>query len=364
MSSALSIGIGGRTVGAGAPPFVIAELGVNHNGDPTLAEALVDAAAGTGADAVKLQTFHSERLALPAAPQAAYQRDHAAAASQLEMLRSLELPDDRIGPLRERALSHGMELLSSPFDVESLAILVDVGVPAIKIGSGDLTNLPLLRAAAATGRPLIVSTGMATIEEIDVAVGDLRRHGDPPVALLHCVSAYPAAPDLVDLRAMATMAERYRVPVGFSDHTTGIGVAVGAVALGAAIVEKHLTLDRSMPGPDHAASLEPEQFGRMVEAIREAHAALGSGEKAPRAEEDGVRAVARRSLVVARPVAARQRLTEGDLTAMRPESGISPMLIDTVVGRSAAVDLEPGRLLAPTDVDPPLENDLSPGGDA
>jgi N,N'-diacetyllegionaminate synthase len=355
MSAALTVRIGARAIGAGHPPYVIAELGVNHNGDPKLAEALVDAAAGAGADTVKLQTFRSEGLALPEAAQATYQRERAAAASQLEMLRSLELPDDRIGPLRERALSRGMELLSSPFDLQSLEVVAAAGVPAIKIGSGDLTNLLLLRAAAATGLPLIVSTGMATLDEIDVAVADLQRHGDPAVVLLHCVSVYPAAPHLVNLRAMATMAERYGVPIGFSDHTEGIGVAVAAVALGATIVEKHLTLDRSMPGPDHAASLEPSQFGAMVAAIREAHAGLGSGEKGPRREEDEVRAVARRSLVTARAVPAGQQLAAEDLTALRPESGVSPMLVDSVIGRRATADLEAGRLLRPTDLAPPLE---------
>jgi N,N'-diacetyllegionaminate synthase len=349
-----TIRIGEREIGAGRAPFVSAELGVNPNGSPELAARLVDAAAAAGAEAVKLQTFRSDQLALPEAPQAAYQRTRAAASSQRAMLRELELPNEAVEELRGRARSLGIELLSSPFDVESVAVLVDAGVPAIKIGSGDLTNLLLLRAAAATGLPLIVSTGMATLDEIDGAVADLRQHGNPAVALLHCVSVYPAPADLVDLRAMATMAERYGVPIGFSDHTTGIGVAVASVALGATIVEKHLTLDRSMGGPDHAASLEPEPFAQMVVAIREAHAALGTGEKAPRAEEDDVRAVARRSLVIARPVPAGHPLTTDDLVAMRPAAGLSPMLVDAVVGRRAATDLEAGRLLGPTDLDPPL----------
>jgi len=355
MSALPAVRIGQRIVGSGNPPVVIAELGVNHNGDPRLAEELVDAAADAGADVVKLQTFRAERLALPEAAQATYQRERAAAGSQLEMLRQLELPDDAIAPLRERALGRGMELISSPFDIGSLEVLVAAGTPAIKIGSGDLTNLLLLRAAAATGLPLIVSTGMASLEEIDLAVDDLRSHGDPPLALLHCVSIYPAAAQLANLRAMAAMEERYRVPIGFSDHTDGIGVAVAAAALGAAIVEKHLTLDRSMPGPDHAASLDPPQFREMVAAIRDAHAGLGSNEKAPRPEEAATRAVVRRSLVVARPVPAGQRIAVEDLTALRPETGVSPMLVDSVVGRRAAVPLEPGRLVLPTDLDPPLE---------
>lgn len=352
--SGASIEIDGRRIGAGERPWVIAEIGVNHNGDPGLALRLVDAAADAGADAVKLQTFHADRLALEDAPQAAYQRERAAAASQREMLRRLELPTESLAGLRGRAVERGLAFLSSPFDVDSVELLVGLGVPAIKIGSGDLTNLFLLRAVTRRGVPVLLSTGMATLDEVDRAVADLRAHGDPPVALLQCVSVYPADAETVDLRAMATMADRYGVPVGFSDHTLGIGAAVAATALGAAVIEKHLTLDRSMEGPDHAASLDPDSFGRMMAAIRDAHAALGTGTKAPLPAEMPIRAVVRRSIVVARAVGAGRRLSMDDLTALRPDGGLSPLRLDEVLGRTAARDLAPGAVLSPQDVVPPL----------
>ena len=350
-----TVDIAGRRVGAGARPLVIAEIGVNHNGDAALAHRLIDAAADAGADAVKLQTFQADRLALPDAPQAEYQRQRATAASQLEMLRALELPSDELVGLRDRAQERGMLFLSSPFDIESAELLIKLSVPAIKIGSGDLTNLFLLRAVAGRGIPVLLSTGMATLEEVDRAVADVRSHGAPPLVLLQCVSTYPATPQMIDLRAMRTMRERFGLPVGYSDHTMGIGVAVAAAALGAAVIEKHLTLDRSLPGPDHAASLEPAAFRAMVEAIGEAHDALGSGEKAPRAEEDDVRQVARRSVVVARPLRRGQPVTVDDLTALRPEGGLSPLLLDSLLGRAAARDLAPGRMLRPDDLEPALD---------
>jgi N-acetylneuraminate synthase/N,N'-diacetyllegionaminate synthase len=358
-----SIEIAGRRIGAGERPWVIAEAGVNHDGDPRLAERLVDAAAEAGADAVKFQTFHADRLALEDAPQADYQRERAAAGSQREMLRRLELPTEALAGLRDRARERDVVFLSSPFDIESVELLVALGVPVIKIGSGDLTNLFLLRAVAARGIPVLVSTGMATLDEVDAAVADLRAHGDPPVVLLHCVSVYPAGVDMIDLRAMATMEDRYRVPVGFSDHTLGIGAPVAAAALGAAVIEKHLTLDPSMPGPDHAASLDPESFARMVAAIREAHAALGTGARVPVAAEEAIRAVVRRSIVVARPVRAGRSLSMDDLTALRPEGGLSPLRLDEVLGRTAARDLAAGAMLRPQDVMPPLDSEPESASD-
>jgi N-acetylneuraminate synthase/N,N'-diacetyllegionaminate synthase len=348
------IEIAGRRIGDGEPAWIVAEAGVNHNGDPALALRLVDAAARAGADAVKFQTFSADALATVEAAQAGYQRARAAAASQREMLRSLELPLDALRACRDRAAERGIVFLSTPFDLRSVEVLAELGVPAFKVGSGDLTNLVLLRAVAARGLPLLLSTGMATLDEIDAAVADLRAHGTPPLVLLQCTSAYPAAPADANLRAMATLAERFGVPVGYSDHTLGTGVAIAAATLGAALVEKHLTLDRGMPGPDHAASLEPSELAALVEGIRAAQAALGDGRKAPRPAEDDARAVARRSLVLSRPVLAGSVLAEPDLDAMRPEGGISPLRLDDVVGRRAAHDLEAHRLLQPEDLDPPL----------
>jgi N-acetylneuraminate synthase/N,N'-diacetyllegionaminate synthase len=229
-----------------------------------------------------------------------------------------------------------------------------LGVPAFKVGSGDLTNLVLLRAVAAHGRPVLLSTGMATLDEVEAAVTDLREHGDPPLVLLQCTSAYPAAAADANLAAMATMRERFGVPVGYSDHTLGIATAVAAAALRAAVIEKHLTLDRKMPGPDHAASLEPGEFGLLVASVREAAAALGDGSKAPRGDEADTASVARRSLVTARRVAAGATLSADDLDAMRPAGGISPLRLDEVIGRRAMRDLAEREMLTPEDLDPPL----------
>lgn len=349
-----TVEIGGRRIGRGEPPLIVAEAGVNHDGSAELALRLVDAAAAAGADAVKFQTFSAEAMVTASAPQAGYQRERAPAASQLEMLRRLQLPGSAWAALRDRARERGILFLSTPFDLGSLRLLVELGVPAIKIGSGDLTNLVLLRAAAAHRLPILLSTGMATLAEVDAAVADLRHHGDPPLVLLQCTSAYPAPPGDANLRAIVTLRERFGVPVGYSDHTTGIATATAAVTLGAAVIEKHLTLDASLAGPDHAASLEPSAFAEMVAAIRAVHAALGDGVKAARPGEEEVRRVARRSLVTARAVAAGETLGAADLDALRPAGGISPLRLDEVIGRRAARSLERGALLKPGDLEPPL----------
>lgn len=349
-----SIEIAGRTIGAGAPPLVIAEAGVNHNGRADLALALVGAAADAGADAVKFQTFSADALASSGSPQAAYQRDRAAAASQREMLRGLELAPEALRAARDRALGRGLLFLSTPFDLDAVRLLADLDVPAFKIGSGDLTNVILLRAVAAQGRPILLSTGMSTLAEVDAAVEVLRRAGDPPLVLLQCTSAYPAAADDANLLAMEQMRRRYDVPIGYSDHTLGLAAAIAAAALGAAAIEKHLTLDRGLPGPDHAASLEPTAFAALVTGVREAHAALGDGHKEPRPDEVETRMVARRSLVVVRSLRAGEVISERDLDALRPATGISPMRIDEVVGRRAAHDLVAWAPLMPDDLDPAL----------
>jgi N,N'-diacetyllegionaminate synthase len=346
--------IAGRAIGAGELPFVIAEAGVNHNGSPDRALELVQAAAAAGVDAVKFQTFNSDAVVTADAPQAAYQRERAAAASQREMLRDLELPIDALRACRDRAAELGIAFLSTPFDLASVRVLAELGVPAFKIASGDLTNLVLLRAVAAHGLPMIVSTGMATLDEVESAVDDLRAHGDPPLVLLHCTSAYPASPSDANLAAMATLRERFGVPIGYSDHTPGLAVAVAAAALGAVVVEKHLTLDRSLAGPDHVASLEPEEMAALVAAVRAAHAALGDGQKKPRPAEEDARRAARRSLVLTRDVSAGEPLAESDLDATRPDGGISPLQLNAVIGRRAARDLAARTVLAPDDLVPRL----------
>jgi N-acetylneuraminate synthase/N,N'-diacetyllegionaminate synthase len=350
------VDIAGRRIGQGEPPFVVAEAGVNHNGSMEMALELVDAAVEAGADAVKFQTFSAEAVVLDDAPQAAYQFARDPAGSQLEMLRRLELPANVWPALQARASKGGIVFFSTPFDLAAVELLADLGVPAFKVGSGDLTNLVLLRAVAAHGRPVLLSTGMADMAEIESAVADLRGHGDPPLALLQCTSAYPASTNDANLRAIATLRDRFRVPVGYSDHTLGIATATAAAALGAALIEKHLTLDRTSPGPDHAASLEPGEFARMTAAIRDVDAALGDGVKARAPDEEDTRRAARRSLVVTRPLTAGAAVIAADLDAMRPADGISPLRLDAVVGRRATRDLAGHQILQPTDLDPPLED--------
>jgi N-acetylneuraminate synthase/N,N'-diacetyllegionaminate synthase len=349
------VDIAGRQLGDGHPPFVIAEAGVNHNGQRALALDLVDAAAESGADAVKFQTFSANRLVTADAAQAAYQQHRAAASSQREMLRALELEPTALRAARDRATARGLLFLSTPFDIGAVELLAELEVPAYKIGSGDLTNVVLLRAVARHQRPVLLSTGMATLSEIDAAVAVLAAAGDPPLVLLQCTSAYPAPVASANLRAMDTLNERYGTPVGYSDHTDGIAVAIAASSLGAAVIEKHLTLNRSLPGPDHAASLEPAQFAAMAVGIRDAYDALGSPDKAPTDEERQNRQVARRSLVLTRALIAGEAISVSDLDAMRPAEGISPLRIDEVVGRHAAHGLPAGKPLQPSDLTPPLD---------
>jgi N-acetylneuraminate synthase len=343
---------------------IVAEVGVNHDGDFDKAIALIDAAAAAGADFVKFQTFKASALAVSAAPKAAYQkRTTPAGETQQDMLRRLELPREAYQKLIDRAVQRGMGFLSTPFDVESLAFLVSLGLQRIKIGSGDLTNALLLLDVARSGRDVILSTGMATLGEIEEMLGVLayaysgssavpRRASfrlawsDPAarellaqhVTLLHCTTEYPCPTEDANLRAMDVMRMAFGLPVGYSDHTDGIAVAVAAVARGACMIEKHLTLDRSAPGPDHAASIEPAQFRSMVEAIRAVTSAIGDGVKAPRACERANLMVARKSLVAARPIRAGQRLGPEDITLKRPGHGREPIEYWELLGTPAATD--------------------------
>lgn len=335
----------GRTIGPGHPCFVIAEAGVNHNGDPDLALRLVDAAADAGADAVKFQTFTANAIATATAGRATYQERLTGIGSQREMLRGLELPWETWTALKTRAAERGIAFLSTPFDPPSAELLARLGLDAFKISSGDLTCHPLLKQVAATGRPMILSTGMADLDEVADAVTVLAGH---PMALLHCVSSYPAPVDAANLRAMDTLSRRFAVPVGWSDHTLGWEVTVAAVARGACIVEKHLTIDRDLPGPDHQASLDSTQFTAMVKAVRAVEASLGDGFKQPHPSELEARRIARKSLVAARDLPAGTKLAEGDLACMRPGDGFSPVRLPDVLGR---------RLARALDAEQPLTND-------
>ena len=327
------LALAGHVIGGGRV-FVIAEAGVNHNGDPALAHALIDAAAGTGADAVKFQTFNPDALAAAGAPMAEYQRAAGErGADQREMLARLALPADVWAALQAHARERGIVFMSTPFDLSSAQLLHGLGVPAFKIGSGELTNLPFLAEVAALGRPMLVSTGMADMREVAAAVDTIAAAGNPPIALLHCVSSYPADPGDANLLAMATMASAFGVPTGWSDHTPGIELAIASAALGAALIEKHLTTDRTLPGPDHAASLEPEDFAALVRGVRIAAASRGTGHKQPVAAELDVARVARRSLHWRRDLAAGALIGRDDLVVLRPASGLGPDALDDVTGR-------------------------------
>jgi N-acetylneuraminate synthase/N,N'-diacetyllegionaminate synthase len=322
--------------------YVIAEAGVNHDGDVEQAHTLVDAAADAGADAVKFQTFAADRLVAPNAPKAAYQEETDDADSQYEMLRRLELPTSAHRRLIAHCEERGIQFLSTPFDARSADLLDELDRPAIKIGSGELDNLPLLRHVAGFGRPMLVSTGMGTLTEVETALDVIRDAGAPPVALFHCTSAYPAPLAEANLRAIRTMDEAFDVPVGYSDHTTAVETPAFAAAAGARLVEKHFTLDRTLPGPDHAASLEPDELDRAVSLVRDATTALGSGEKAPTATELSNRDVIRKSLHVTTAVREGERFTESNVSVVRPADGLPPADLDRVLGERAATDLDAG----------------------
>jgi N-acetylneuraminate synthase len=322
--------------------FVIAEAGVNHNGSEELASKLVEAAAKSGADAVKFQTFSPEKLVAPGAQTAAYQRQNTGATDQLEMLKALALPDAAYARLKKRADERGIEFMSTPFDLESARMLVELGVKRLKVGSGEITNIPFLGALGELGLPLIVSTGMADMDEVAEAVAALPRER---LTLLHCTSNYPAAPEDVNLRAMTSLRERFSLPVGYSDHTEGTAIAVAAAALGATVIEKHFTLDRGLPGPDHRASLAPDALTRMVADIRAVEAGLGDGVKAPRPAELPVRELVRRSVTLVRARRRGERIAAEDLALLRPGRGIAPKDLGRVAGKRAARDIAAGSTL-------------------
>lgn len=328
--------------------FIIAEAGVNHNGDLELAKKLVDAAVEAGADAVKFQTFKAEEVVTPGAERAQYQKDNMPGKdeSQLEMIKRLELSYAQFRELYAYCRQKGIIFLSSPFDPESIDFLAELGVPYFKIPSGEITNYPFLRRIAGKKRPVILSTGMATLGEVEGALQVLREAGAKDITLLHCTTNYPALLEEVNLRAMLTMKQAFALPVGYSDHTMGIAVPIAAAALGAEVIEKHLTLDRNLPGPDHSASLEPGEFKEMVVAIRQVEKSLGDGIKRPAPGELAVMPAARRSLVAARDIAAGEMITESCLTARRPGTGIPPNFWDVVVGRQARRDIAAGSILS------------------
>lgn len=328
---------------------VIAEAGVNHNGDLALARRLVEAAVAAGADAVKFQTFKAADLASAEAPKAAYQQANDGAGSQRQMLERLELSPEQHHELAAHCRQCGIAFLSTAFGLAELELLLQLGIGAIKVSSGEITHRPLLEAmaAAAASRnlPVYLSTGMSNLGEVEAALQLFLEAGVPrqQITLLHCLSAYPAPEEQINLRALGTLAAAFGCPVGYSDHTLGLTAPVAAVALGAAVIEKHLTLDTSLPGPDHRASLEPEPFAAMVAAIRSCEQMLGDGRKRPQPAEQNTRQVARRSLRAARPITAGQPFAPEDLICQRPADGLSPMLYPQLLGRPAGRSYRAGE---------------------
>ena len=342
--------IAGREIGPGRPCFVIAEAGVNHNGDLDLAHKLIDAAAEAGADAVKFQTFSADATAAPDAALAEYQaRREDAPASQHALLAGLELPRESYAELKAYAESRNLVFLSTPFDEPSLALLEPLNLAAYKLPSGEIVNLRFLDAVARTGRPIILSTGMARLGEIDRALSVLRSAGCHDIALLHCVSCYPAPAEACNLSALPLLARTFGVPVGFSDHTLGTAVALAAVALGACILEKHFTLDRNLPGPDHAASLEPGELVSLVHDIRTVESALGLPVKAPQECELEISARVRKSLRARVPITAGEALA-ADMLDARRGAGLPVSSLEALLGRKVSRNLSPGEPLLEIDL--------------
>ncbi|MCF8482110.1 MAG: N-acetylneuraminate synthase [Rhodospirillum sp.] len=349
--------------------FIIAEAGVNHNGDLQRGLALVDAAAEAGADSVKFQTFRADKIVSAGAGRAPYQERAIGGGDQLSMLRSLELSDVDHGVLAERCRERGILFMSTPFDREDIPMLANLGMDRIKIPSGELVNPLLLLDAARSGLPIILSTGMATLAEVGTALDLLAfglTGGETPslaaikgvretpkgfealrqkVTLLHCTSEYPAAPETINLRAMDTLSEAFGVPVGLSDHSEGIAIPIAAAARGARVIEKHFTLDRGLPGPDHQASLEPGELKEMVTSIRSVVLALGPGGKTPTPGELNTATFARRSVVAARALVRGEVFDASSLTLKRPGTGLSPMVYWDLLGKTASRDYEAHEMI-------------------
>lgn len=325
--------------------FIIAEAGVNHNGSFELACKLVDRAKTAGVDCVKFQTFKSKNLVSINAQKADYQKETTGEGSQIDMLKKLELSFDEFLSLKDYCEKAGICFLSTPFDFDSIYFLNSIDIPFWKIPSGEVTNYPYLVALAKTRKPVVMSTGMCELTEIQEAIDVLRENGTKDIKLLHCNTEYPTPFEDVNLRAMQTMRDVFGLDVGYSDHTRGIEVPIAAVALGATIIEKHFTLDRKMDGPDHKASLEPDELAMMVSSIRNIEKAMGDGSKTPSISEKKNITVARKSIVAARKINTGEIFTEDNITVKRPGTGISPMKWNNIMGRKAIRCFEEDELI-------------------
>lgn len=336
--------------------FVIAEAGVNHNGSLDLALALVDAAAEAGADAVKFQTFRASSIVAPGTKTAAYQQHHTGQSDQHALIQRLELSEEAHEVLAARCIERGIEFMSTPFDEWGLELLLRIGIRRIKIASGEVTNRPLIEEIAALGLPMILSTGMSSLDEVARAVGWIRD-ALPPAAriegmltILHCTSNYPAEPSDVNLKAMETLESALQLPVGYSDHTRGIAISLAAVAQGATVIEKHFTLDKTLPGPDHQASLDVRELKQMIDGIRAVEAAAGDGIKQPRESEIPVRALVRRSAFARVDLPEGKALDSGDLIFLRPGTGIGAEHARELTGKTVQRSVTAGTMLEWTDL--------------
>lgn len=319
--------------------YIIAEAGINHNGNLGIAKKLVDAAVKSGADAVKFQTFKTENMVTGYAKKAKYQEDTTGTGSQFQMLKKLELSFDDHNILNKYCKEQGITFLSTPFDSESVNLLEKLNIPLYKISSGDLTNLPLLDHIARLKKPMIISTGMCGLGEVEKAINAIHDAGNFDITLLHCTSNYPTMYSDVNLNAMNTLKNAFKLPVGYSDHTLGIEVAIAAVAMGAKIIEKHFTIDNTFEGPDHKASLEPRELKQLVQSIRNIESALGDGVKKCRENEKSTRDVARKSIVASAVIKKGQVITIDQITFKRPGYGVSPELLNRIVGRTASCNI-------------------------
>lgn len=344
------INIGGKFIGYNQPVFIIAEVGVNHNGNLELAKKLIDAAAKAGADAVKFQTFKSELLVTLDAFQADYQvRNTGKKESQFAMLKRLELPRVWYPGLQNYAKLKGIIFLSAPFTEDDADFLESINIPAFKIPSGEITNIPYLRHVAKKGKPMVVSTGMANLQEVEEVVKVIRSAGNQNIVVLHCTSNYPASPDSLNLLAINTLQKKLGLPIGYSDHSVGQMAGVAAVALGAVLIEKHFTLDKNMEGPDHKASMNPQELKAMVQAVRDTTLMLGNGGKKPVAQEKSTAEVARKSVVAARDIVKGEIISAADLTARRPGTGLPPGKTYSIIGKVAKTNIIQGALIKESD---------------
>lgn len=341
----MQIKIGDTLIGDKQPCFIIAEAGVNHNGDVKLAKKLIDAAKIAGADVVKFQTWITEEIVIKSTRQADYQaKNTGIRESQFDMLKKLELTKNDFKELKDYADKKGIIFLSTPDEEKSADFLFDLGVPAFKIGSGEITNLPFLRHVAGKKRPIILSTGMADLNEVKEAVKAIKSQKNNKIIILHCTSNYPCPLKEVNLRAIDTL-RKFDLPVGYSDHTVGIMVPVMAVARGAAVLEKHFTIDKNLPGPDHKASLDPKELKEMIKLIRDAEKALGDGIKKPTESEQKIKKVIRKILVAREDIAKGTKIKKNMLAAKRAGIGISPKDLDMAIGRWTKINIKKDNII-------------------